>query len=335
MALINGFDPVAWSIDGGRHRGELLRVLAYAATGGNEGIVSLNDCKVTQVGSGSQAVSIGAGAVLVRNRSANVWNQTYVANGRTPTTIDTPASTSTLRSHLVVVRIKDPQYNPWTSILGGASAADFQYVEPFIITNVPAGTQTAAELGLGYSAVALARLDVPANATNITTSMIKDLRRLAQPRSLSDTAVYQPADPPVFSSPAANGRVWFPMTNVPVFCPEWAGQMRLVVTANGMKQINYVMGRMRAEYGFASGDPAPLVTEESGIHHEGADIRGPITMAGSFLVPSAFRNKLHYVRTGTAINPDSAAGGGATGGRVMQDQWSTIVVDYTFNEVPV
>lgn len=185
MANTYGFDPVAWSIDGGRHRGELLRAFAFAATNGAEGIVAPGDCKVHQLTTPGPQVVVDAGAVLVRNRSAGTRNQTYVANARAESRLDVPPSGSSLRRHLVVVRIEDPQYSPWPKPPAGQEP-DYQYAKPFIISDVPAGTTSASQLNLGYSAFALARLDVPAGVSNITDSHVVELRELALPREHRD-----------------------------------------------------------------------------------------------------------------------------------------------------
>ncbi len=189
MANVYGFDPTAWSIDGARHRGELLRLLAYAATSGAEGIVSPGDCKVHALSTPGSQVAVDTGGLIIRNRSANVRNQSYVANGRTETRLDVaPTGTAGGRTDLVVVRIEDPQYSPWATPPVG-EAADYRYVKPFIIENVPASTRSATELNLGYSAVALSRITIPANTSTITDAYITDLRKLARPRTWIESDV--------------------------------------------------------------------------------------------------------------------------------------------------
>lgn len=181
MTNVNSFDPVAVSIDGGRHRGELWRNLAYAATQGAEGVIAPGDCKPRQLATAGPQVRIDSGAVAIRVRSANVDNQTYIANNRAETRLDVSPTGASARSDLVVVRVKDPQYAPWPTPAAG-TAPDYQYVEPVIIPGVPATTDDFFDLNLGYSAYALARIDLPANTTNITTDMIKGLRRVANQR---------------------------------------------------------------------------------------------------------------------------------------------------------
>lgn len=221
MADDIGFDPVAWSIDGGRHPGDLLRLMAYAATSGSEGIVSLGDCKVHELGTPGGQVAIDAGALLIRNRSETVANQTYVANGRRQTKKDVTATGASARSDLLVIRIEDPQYDPWPQPLE-ADAPTYQYVRPFIIENVPPTTKSAVELDLGYSAVALARIDIPANTATILDDYIVDLRQVANPRSKRVVKGLNNQDQHTFFYEDLDWHPWPLYADFMIDVPEWA-----------------------------------------------------------------------------------------------------------------
>jgi hypothetical protein len=179
MANLNSFDPAAVSVDGARHRGELWRNLAYAATNGAEGVVGVGDCKPRQLATAGPQVRLDAGAVVFLNRSANAGSQAYIANNRSETRLDVAPTGASPRSDAIVVRVKDPQYSPWPT---PGSPADYQYVEPVIIQGVPATTTHFSQLNLGYSGYMFGRIDLPANTTNITTAMIVGTRRVANQR---------------------------------------------------------------------------------------------------------------------------------------------------------
>lgn len=329
MANSYGFDPVAWSIDGGRHRGELNRVLAYAATSGAEGIVSFGDCKVHELSTPGNQVEMDAGALLIRNRAANVRNQTYVANGRTVTKLDvTPTPVGTARSDLVVVRVRDPQYAGWFQPTP-AEAPDYQYVQPFIIENVPAGTTTARELNLGYAAVALARLDIPGGTATITNAMIKDLRRVARPNRERNVSLWVPPGATV-DLPSTNGtRVHFPLLDQTVYVPEWASSAKMVVTLGNILARGYFTGHVRAELGFGPGMGVQHVaTGYSGYHHDPQGDewnRQTVVIGGELVIPENFRGREQRVRTGSYGNNGST-------GKMVQDAWMTTVVDIEFLE---
>lgn len=340
MANSYGFDPVAWSIDGGRHRGELLRVLAYAATAGSEGIVSPADCKVHQLGVPGSQVAMDAGALLIRNRSANVRNQTYVANGRVETRLDvTPTPAGAARSDAVMVRIEDPQYAGFEKPAAGQEA-DWQYVKPFILENVGSGITNATQLNLGYPAVMLARLDLPANTSVVTNSMIKDMRKIAQPRRERRVSSWRVGDGVAerLDIVDVNLRL-FPSMQQLVPCPEWATQIKMIVNVgNLLVGGERVTGGMRAEYGWTLPGNPYVYTEHSGIHYAvppsdaWSAARYGVLIAGEARLPADFRGKDHKVRIGTNLN--GVLGEGASRGHITVDEWTTVTVDLEFVEVP-
>src|SRR5688572_1189900 len=174
MAIVNGFETAAWSINGARHRGNLLRVVLFAGTSGAEGIINAADLKVTQNGAGTPQVNIATGAVVFRNRSAGAKSQSYAAMAPLVSSVDIATNgTGATRYDLVIVKAKDPEY-PGFTLPGGSDPLTYQYVEPIVIQNVPAGTKDWAAyvtgLGTPYSAYALARIAVPPGASNITST---------------------------------------------------------------------------------------------------------------------------------------------------------------------
>lgn len=332
MTTVNNFTSTAWSIDGARHPGELLRAFAYAATAGREGVVISSDCKVTQLSTAGPQVGISPGAIAMRNRSAGAVNQSYVLFNRLNSFVDVAPTGGSPRSDLVITRPKDPQYSPWQSVVGQANPDTFQYVEPIVIQNVPATTTSAAQLNLGYSAYALARIDIPAGTTNITQTMIKDLRTLIQPahdpKEARTVRVWQPPATILTIPGSREIRDWFPKTNESIFCPPWATRMTLIVSMNGLLfQGGMLRGNIQAEYGW-NGDSSLLATQPVGFHYDSPyDIRQTLIAAQTFDVPVDFRNKAHFVRTGTVFHPTSN-----DAARIVQDDVTTIVVDCQFEE---
>lgn len=193
----NGFEGVPWMIGGGaQHSADVGRLLAYAALNGAEGVIAPGDLKVVATaGTADGQIHVARGAVSVLNRSTNAYSQSYT--GRATQVSDlTPASTGASgRSDLVVVRVKDPQFPPYQGMYSAdASIKNGPYIFPEIISGVPANTTDAFALAgeAGRSVYAIARLDIPPNTTKFTDSMIKDLRDLAMPRSLSRAYGGQP-----------------------------------------------------------------------------------------------------------------------------------------------
>lgn len=214
MASTSGFEAVPWAVDGTKASADIARLLAYAATQGGEGIIDALDCKVSATaGQATNQVHIAPGALVIRNRSANAFAQSYVARATTATHLDVAPTGSSGRSDLVVVRIKDPQFPPYSGQTVAVPTV------PEIIPGVPAGTTSAASLGLNQSVYAVARLDIPPNTTNITAGMIKETRQLAQSRTHRGIEQANPTPEQALNSTA--GRIW-PDFRPQFYIPEWA-----------------------------------------------------------------------------------------------------------------
>lgn len=239
MATTNGFTRV-WGIDGARVNGEIMRVETYLGTNGSEGVASPGDCKVRQLSTPGSGVQIDPGALAIRNRSAGARNQTYVVNGNSTSTVDIRSTVGQgARTDAVIVRVKDPQYSPWSAPSSGAP--DFQYGEPFVVENVPSGSYDASKLGLGYSAYMLARIEVPSNTTNITDTMIKDTRQLAQPHFDQNLALQQaiganeaPSGIDDYITLAQTDWVNWPQNSLPVTIPRWCTTVQASLLINGI-----------------------------------------------------------------------------------------------------
>ena len=173
-------DSTPWFVGGGaEHSPEVARFLAYMATGAAEGVAAVADLKVTALPVPGGAVRVMPGGALIRNRYAGGGQQSYALRNPTATDV-TIGSTGSAggRTDLVVARVLDPQYE-------GQPPADplaFDYARLRVIQGVPAGTRTAQELNLGYPAVALARVTLPASTATVQAAHITDLREVANPK---------------------------------------------------------------------------------------------------------------------------------------------------------
>lgn len=329
MANVNGFETAAWSINGARHRGSLLRVANYAGVGGSEGIIGESGgLKVTQNGGGTPQVNIATGAVTFLNRSSGAKSQSYTAMAPLVSSVDIAANgTGATRYDLVIVRAKDPEYAGFT-LPGGSDPLTYQYVEPLVIQNVPAGTKDWAayvtSLGTPYSAYALARIAVPPGGSNITTGMITDLRKIAMPRRERRVMVQYPG---VLDTTGATGvREQLSNLNNAIFCPQWATELKLIVTVAAGRYSGNMNGQLRAEYGYGAGDsPTFLFTQDSGLDSSDGTTRSTVVAAGELAIPANYRGKDHNVR----ISALRTLGTGNFG----INEYSTLVIDAEFVEV--
>jgi hypothetical protein len=242
------FDKAAWSIDGPITKASLARIAEYIGTGGAEGIVGKGDLKVSPTAPNTRGIVIAGGAGLVLNRyQGSSVNQSYAVSNTGDHTITSgsmPAVSASAQEFLVLVTVGDEEFSqvghPWMPGTPIASPDTFQYVRPIVYGPVSAGA-TVASLNLPFPAYAIARLNIPASATNITAGMITDLRELAQPRS--KTVIRRVASPggstPNVSTDALTAIRPFPNgTLIGLTIPDWVNRAKVFGTLDGVKLTN-------------------------------------------------------------------------------------------------
>ena len=248
-------DPVPWLIGNeAEHSPEVARTLAFVASGGNEGVASPGDMKVRALTVPGNKVIIGPGACSFLNRSAGAGgSQSYTGRGYSDTETDTFTATGAGggRSDLVVVRSTDSQYDPWPVRPPGDERRFGPYFEPFVIEGVPGTTRRFDQLGLGYSALALARVDLPASTSNITDGYIVDLRKLIHPRETSKylhSVGFTEHD--LTSASYVTWPNWQPTIDIPI----WATKCTINVNIMMVAQIgSTTAGELRVRLGSLTG----------------------------------------------------------------------------------
>lgn len=177
------WDPVPWMVAGGAlHSTNVARNVAYAAFGGREGVVDPKGLEVRATTPTGPQVEVWPGTVAIQHRGIGIKDEMYVGNHTALSEVDIAPTGATGRSDLIVVRVEDPN-EPGSTWEAPADPVTGPYIFTRVISNVPATTRTAADLGLGHSMIALARIDIPANTATITQSMVTDLRQLTHSRA--------------------------------------------------------------------------------------------------------------------------------------------------------
>jgi hypothetical protein len=275
------FDPVPLAIgNGALHSDDVWRVAANAFSRDAQGIVLPGQMKVTALGTPGPAVSVAPGGVLVRNVQSP--GQSYVGRAGTATQVAiAPNNSGAVRRDLIIARIIDPDFAPWQpSGSPGApnvSVADGPYFEPFVVSGVASNVTRASQV-VSYSAVALARVDVPATTTNITSAMIVDCRELAQPRVAFAYDVQTAAAQTLTTT--LNSAVTFPSNSLQVYVPRWATHAQVSVDFTGLVLNSPgIVGDGRVDFGGTNG---PWVTLDANIA-SGQERTTFITL-GEFLV---------------------------------------------------
>lgn len=320
------WEPTAWAIGGGaEHTPEVARALAYAATSGGEGVVEPSSCKVTALPTPGSSVRIAPGAVLIRNRYAGGDQQTYTARNRQSHNKAITPTGGSPRADLVIARIHDPQY-------GGevpADPTDYQYVTTEIISGVPSGTETAAELNLGYPAIALARIVIPANTSTITNAMIQDLRKVAQPRSLRRMfPIYGTGNKNTTGHliPTSGYSSWpiRPEQRPTIWVPEWATHLTIVGHYSGVyfhrgASTDDTVAGIRTGFGTGAGENGILIED---VDQEGG--RKHYVVVGDHEVSPDRRGSFQQIN----LQATRTAGSGSW----WADYQTSIMIDVEFTE---
>lgn len=230
-------DPTPWLIDGASHSAAVARTLAYAATGGANGIISPLDLQVRALATPGTSVRVAPGAAVIRSPYSGGGQQSYVLRNVTETQVPIEASGSAgARTWYVVATLEDPEF-------AGQEPADplnheYSALEAWTSINVT-----------NKPFVPLAKIVVPANTATITQSMITDLRELANPR-FQDIWIPRPTvnrDISGYShdlrarrkgSDHLRGEQWPDSKNggrFDVDCPSWATRMLVTAEWNGVR----------------------------------------------------------------------------------------------------
>lgn len=243
------FNFAPWAIDGARTTAALARLATYASSGGKSGIVQPSDLRVLPLEVPGVGLRVLSGGATVMNHYLANTDQAYVVSNPSVHVVQAasmPAPAASTRHFLVCVVVGDSEYSasghpfmPSTPI-PPEQRADFEYVR-VVLVPCPANTTRFEQLGLSYPAYALARVEIPPNTSTITSSMITDLRQIAQPRSerkvfmntllaneALDGAPYTPED-------------WFAYQPV-VDVPPWATYVTITATMSGIVAFGSTIG---------------------------------------------------------------------------------------------
>lgn len=316
-------DSTPWAVDGGAvHTAALARTLAYAALGGAQGVVEVGDLKVTASPTPDNRVRAAAGAAGILNSYPGQTHQAYIVRNPADDYITIGAAGSAARSDLIVARIDDPQFGGSAPLPGGP------FAKLAVVTNVGAGV-TKLPSNLGYPAIVLSRVDVPANTATITNAMLTDLREVLAPRSKREVVIVQPSAADTVSS-ASPTYANEPATGYPAIkIPTWATRAIISLSIGGVKfTAPDGKGNFRARIGTDADAVATQATSWDTNGMATGGIRQAIIGGGKVNIPASYRGTLQEVAVqGTHVS-------GASTTRAILDTGSTVVLDIEFVEDP-
>lgn len=314
--------PDVWAIDGVEVPAAVARAVAYASSGGAEGVVEPEGLKVAPLDVPSTQVRVLPGAALVRNRYAGGSLQTYAVLEQIQQSLPVVATGSAGgRSDLVIVRVTDPEFG------SGDAGSSFE-----IVQGVPGTAGAEYATTLGYPAVALARIDLPASTATITDDMITDLRKVAIPRRETVQFMYDAPDDRRFRTGTTEYDGW-PLQGSDslglwdtVEIPEWATYYQCVVTYTGVKSAGDTYGNVRLQVG--SGTTLQIVGAFNTTNQSSSEVISSIQAANKGTVPASMRGTTQEMRLqGRLLSASipSSSGPWAT-------QYTRVVVQFDFAE---
>ena len=316
-------ERVPYLVGGGfQHSAEIMRAALAASTSGAEGIVLPGDFRVGPLPVPGTSVVVDPSNALIRNSYGGGGAQTYAVRAPQQTELPIQATGSAGgRTDLIVARIDDPTYAGTAFDPETFEAAKFE-----VVRGVPANTRTAKQLNLGYPAVEIARVTLPASTGTVTSKMITDLRRVALPRRERGLLTVYPAGSVKAgtahaAAPVYNSWPFRPEERPTLYVPEWATQIQVVVNVSGAYYVKgssaeSVLG-LRTGFGSLGSQNGIAVETTTGRHH--------YSIVGTHAIPASRRG------TEQLLNVQAQQTQGD--GKFWGDYQTSVGIDYEFSEV--
>ena len=345
------FSNVPWAVGGGAVIPEdVARMIPYFMFNKTEGVLGATDLEVKALATPGGSVRISPGGFVVLGRGSGQFYEAYM--GKNPddhVVAVAPNNTASARSDLLIARVIDPYIagSPWNI---PTDRANGPYVEPFIVQGVPSTTRTVRSLGNNWSAIDLARIDIPANTATIQTSHIVSLRNrvsaappqvppptmpppvqdiditIINPENEFFTLINGPTTEQTLPSASQNiWRNWPAASEVVVPIPPWATMMDVQFSLLNTQVDDDVWGETRVEIG--SGEAYSASTTYDFNKSTGWE-RIQVFAGGRMAIPSSMRGKNKRFR----VNARSLDVAPAEPGTLKVDRGSLIRLEVTFKE---
>ncbi|WP_372407399.1 hypothetical protein [Streptomyces luteireticuli] len=301
-------------VHGGTHPARAMRMMIRDLARGNAGITEGNDLKVTQLATPGAGVRIGDGSAVIRG--AAPWQGAYTQYNVGDATVPIAPTGATARSDLVVLRVEDPEYE-------GTLDPATQDIGYFHV--VPNCSSTTRDVPPGMTAIPLARLDIPAQTAVITTAMIRDLRRIANPRRTRMLYTAFPGSLSRLTTKDSKWRPWPEAANWRIEVPAWATEMKAVSTVAGLRMdTGDVFGSMQHFFGDMVAGQDTDIDDDQGRNVR----RSTVVLADSLTVPPLMRGTTQPLRIMTLLSRSES-------GNLGVDGSTSLICDVEFTEGPV
>lgn len=225
-------NPVPIATTGAPHTAQQFRMMLKDLARDNQGVTTGLDLRVTALSTPGAGVQVSDGSAVIAGKVSPVQGH-YSAYNIGSDTVSIAATGGAGRSDMLILRVEDPDYE------GTRDPAADPIVFFEVIPNVSSSATTVPS---GYSAIPLARIDIPASTATITNSMIKDLRTVANPRR---ERILYPYYPSLFVEISGESETWkthpsilsaTPPGNMrTIAIPAWAASAKVVFSVSNLR----------------------------------------------------------------------------------------------------
>ena len=348
---------VPWAVGGGAINDEVLaRKLTYAMFGGGEGVTYATACLVKPLAVPGGFIRVSPGDYVITGRGAGQVRESYFGSVVSDDVVPITPTGGMGRSDLVVIRVEDSHVagEPWPDPI---DIANGPYVKTHVITDVPSTTTNVRQLGNNFSAITLARIDIPPSTATITSGMIKDFRSgcsvvsgptpppqvITELQIIEHQFVYHETEKMWTDTVSAPSNADEKLTNVlsstwhsfpsaanwVVPIPSWATGVDCFIAMNNLRYEGDVWGRMRINL---DGGVSLSATQEYDINYHGGPgpERMPIIISDTIAIPSALRGKAKRFKVETQL----LAGTSSHTGRLQYYRDTSLYVALNFKQYP-
>lgn len=308
--------PAPILTNGATHSAQQFRMLVRDLANGAEGITQGDDLKVTQRSTPGGGVTVGDGSAVVRGR-ANTFQGSYAACNIGSVNVDIAATgAGGGRSDMVILRIEDPEYE------GSLNPATDQIAYFQVISNVSASATTIPD---GRTGIPLARVDIPVNTSTITTAMITDLRKVANPRRSRTLVTQSPASISSAIGSSTSYSYFSTAAGWNITIPDWATKAIVKIDVSPIRyDLGNFWGQISATFGSSLSTQAITLDDNQGSGTR----RIPAIIADTLTLPASYRSTTQLLRVRAAALSTGQAG------RIYVDSGTTLVADVQFEEAP-
>ena len=278
--------PVPIATKGAEHSAQQFRMMIRDLARGNQGVTEGDDLKVTALATPGAGVQVADGSAVIAGKVSPVQGF-YNAYNIGASTVNIAATGGVGRSDMLVLRVEDPEYE------GTRDPAEDEIVFFEVISNVASNATTVPA---GYSAIPLARIDIPASTATITNAMITDLRKIANPRR--DRRIYTAYPITTSNLPKTSGyKDWPADAQWSIAIPAWAGRANIIVTLAGVTMnTGPVWVNMQTVIGTRAGQDSVIDDNQTGVR------RSTEVIADTFVMPSAMRGTTQTLKVQVSPN---------------------------------